>query len=157
MTRNAGVALLIWITFGLGWLILSLAMVIDSWFCYVLGQLILLGGVILIWTGPGTTSDTLSLSEHARSEIGPAGEPEFNILLVDAGSRRMAVLRCLRQLYSVGLRRAWSVTKDTPSVIQIAASRREADFVAARLVECGATVDIVKAQESDNGRALGPR
>ncbi len=118
----------------------------SYWICFGVGLMIeLVYGVWLLTRHE--KEDPLSLSEKAKSEIGPLGKPEFKISLVDPGERKREVIRCLRHLYESGIETTLSLVRDTPSVLGMAVSKEEADFVASRLRECGAQIDIERVQE----------
>lgn len=132
---------------AVGLLLVGVAMFLNSWPCYVLGFLMLIGGVIYSLVGANDEDYSLSLSDWAKSQIRSIGKPEFSIVMVDSGENKMAVIRCLRGIYSLDLKRAYSLVEKMPSLLSTAVSQEEAEWVAARLSECGARVEIEKPTE----------
>lgn len=127
------------------------ALIVNSMFYVVLGQVISLAGVILEILGSADDiNPPVFLSERAGFTTGMKGEQEFNILLVDISGSKLRVIRCLRKLYIIGLREAQSLVKSTPSVIKCRVSKDEADFIITRLAECGTKAEIVIAQSPNN-------
>jgi len=142
---------------GCGSVILGLSRFLESMVLFAVGSLIGLVGVFGSISGRDTTPELpLELTEDTRSKAGlPAKTeeqgPALQVVLVDTGTKRRRVVRCLRELYGpIGLQRVFSIVDRPPTVLQTTTSRREADFASAQLAGCGAQVDIVEAQDSDD-------
>ena len=143
-----------WVMWGLGLALSSLGVIVGMWPLFAVAQLIILVAVfVLLATSTHSVPlPPLELTDSVKTEAGLVADNErygkaFEVVLIDAKTNRSAVIRCLRKLYGIGLQRAHSIIEETPNTLQTAISKREADFVAARLAGCGAKVDIVKAQE----------
>jgi ribosomal protein L7/L12 len=119
--------------------------VLNLMLCGVLA--VLLVAHLLQISGRGQTAVAPTLKADVKSAIAPSGESEIGIVLVDAGGKRIAVTKCLRAVYNLGLRDAWQMVEHTPSIIRLDATVQEAQHVAARLGACGATVRLVKRGE----------
>lgn len=96
-----------------------------------------------------------SLNKKVRLALEPLGESEFDILLENAGARKIAVAKCLRQMYDMGLYDAHQIIENKPSIIQLAVSKQEAEYVAARLTDCGATVSLKSIRSGERSEKNG--
>lgn len=91
----------------------------------------------------------LVLSERMRAKAGLSDVtdeqgPALQVVLVDPGPNRRRSAGRLIKLYDIaGTPRVKSILRLAPVALQTTTSRREAEFVAAQLAECGASVDIV--------------
>lgn len=75
----------------------------------------------------------------------PVGEPqqtEFTVTLLSAGAAKLAVIRQVRELTGVGLKQAKEIVEAAPIVIKERIAKAEAEDLAARLRDAGATVEI---------------
>jgi ribosomal protein L7/L12 len=87
-------------------------------------------------------------STHVPTQVPtppPAVESSFTVVLVDAPSShgtRARVIRALREILDIKSKRARSMAKDAPTVVQDEVSRDVAERMAARLREAGATVEL---------------
>lgn len=80
---------------------------------------------------------------------GAAGSPEekeektsFNVVLSNAGSQKIQVIKALRELLNVGLKEAKEMTDNVPKTVKEGVSKEEAEEVKKKLEEAGATVEI---------------
>ncbi len=69
-------------------------------------------------------------------------QPEFDVVLTDAGANRINVIKVVRELTGLGLREAKAAVEETPSKIREAVSREDADAARGRLEEAGAKVEV---------------
>jgi large subunit ribosomal protein L7/L12 len=89
--------------------------------------------------------DVVSGSAITTSE-GPAAEEqaEFNVVLTSVGSKKIEVIKVIRQVTSLGLKEAKgfvdSVTDSTPYTIASDLDKEAAEALAANFAETGATV-----------------
>jgi len=87
----------------------------------------------------------------AAAAAGPApaaaAEPveektEFDVIIKDAGAKKIEVIKVVRQLTSLGLKEAKDVTETPGSKILEAVSKEVANDAKAKLEAAGATVEI---------------
>ncbi len=70
-------------------------------------------------------------------------QTEFDVILkaVDA-SKKIAVIKAVRELTSLGLKEAKDLVEGAPKPVKEGVSKEEADAAKAKLVEAGAEVDV---------------
>ncbi len=80
---------------------------------------------------------------------GSAGAPaqveektEFDVILVDAGEKKIPVLKEIRSITGLGLKEAKDLIGSTPGVIKKGASKEEAQKIKQALEALGAKVEI---------------
>lgn len=73
----------------------------------------------------------------------PAEEQtEFTVILKDAGAEKIKVIKVVREITNLGLKEAKDVTEGVPSTIKEGISKDEANAIAAKFKEVGATVEV---------------
>ncbi len=80
----------------------------------------------------------------AAGGAAPAAEEktEFAIVLASAGANKIAVIKELRALTSLGLKEAKDLVDGAPKTVKEGASKKEADEFKAKLEAAGAKVEI---------------
>ena len=69
-------------------------------------------------------------------------QTEFNVILKDVGTEKIKVIKVVREVTSLGLKEAKDVVEGAPSTIKEAVSKDDANAIAAKFKEVGATVEI---------------
>ncbi len=74
----------------------------------------------------------------------PAAEEktEFDVVLKDAGSKKIQVIKVVRELTGLGLKEAKDMVDGAPQTVKSGVSKDEAASVKAKLEEQGATVEV---------------
>ncbi len=73
----------------------------------------------------------------------PAEEQtEFTVILKEAGAEKIKVIKVVREITALGLKEAKDVTENVPSTIKEGLSKDDANAIAAKFKEVGATVEI---------------
>ncbi|EAI5646770.1 50S ribosomal protein L7/L12 [Campylobacter fetus] len=67
---------------------------------------------------------------------------EFNIVLVDAGDKKINVIKVVRALTGLGLKEAKDAVEGTPLVLKEGVSKDEAEAAKKELEEAGAKVEL---------------
>lgn len=67
---------------------------------------------------------------------------EFNVVLVDAGAKKINVIKVVRELTGLGLKEAKAAVEETPSNIKEGISKDDAEAAKAKLEEAGAKVEL---------------
>ena len=76
-------------------------------------------------------------------EAAPEDEKnEFDVVLTDAGDKKIAVIKEVRALTSLGLKEAKDLVDSAPKPVLERVSREDADKAKASLEGAGATVDL---------------
>ena len=67
---------------------------------------------------------------------------EFDVILKEAGANKIAVIKVVRALTSLGLKEAKDKVDGAPSTIKEAASKEDAEEAKKQLTEAGAAVEL---------------
>jgi large subunit ribosomal protein L7/L12 len=68
---------------------------------------------------------------------------EFNVVLKDFGANKINVIKAVREVTTLGLKEAKDLVEAAPTNVKEGVDKAEAESIKAKLVEAGATVDIV--------------
>lgn len=69
-------------------------------------------------------------------------QTEFDAVLTEVGSNKIQVIKVVRELTGLGLKEAKAVVDEAPKPVKEAVSKEEAQRIADKLKEVGATVTI---------------
>ncbi len=69
-------------------------------------------------------------------------QTEFTVMLTDAGSKKIQVIKVVRELTSLGLKEAKDLVDGAPKAVKESVSKEEAEAAKAKLEEQGATVEL---------------
>jgi large subunit ribosomal protein L7/L12 len=67
---------------------------------------------------------------------------EFDVILANAGSEKIKVIKAVRELTGLGLKEAKEVVDGAPKTLKEGVSKEDAEAIKAKLAEVGATVEI---------------
>ena len=67
---------------------------------------------------------------------------EFDVILKEAGAKKIQVIKVVRELTSLGLKEAKDLVDNPPKAVKEGISKDEANAVKAKLEEQGATVEV---------------
>ena len=77
---------------------------------------------------------------------GPAAaaeeKTEFDVMLVDAGSGKIGVIKVVRELTGLGLKEAKELVDGAPKAVKTGVSKDDAEAAKAKLEEAGAKVEL---------------
>ena len=93
----------------------------------------------------GVSAAPVMVAGAAGSAAGSAVEEEkteFNVVLVDAGEKKINVIKVVRALTGLGLKEAKDATEKTPSVLKEGVNKEEAEAAKKELEEAGAKVEL---------------
>ena len=95
------------------------------------------------------TEEKFGVSAAAAVAAGPAvaaavveEQTEFNIVLAEAGEKKVNVIKAVRELTGLGLKEAKAVVDGAPSVVKEGVSKEEAEAAKKVLEEAGAKVEL---------------
>ena len=71
-----------------------------------------------------------------------AEKTEFNVVLKDAGSNKLAVIKVVREATGLGLKEAKDLVDGAPKTLKENVGKEEAESIKAKLAEAGATVEL---------------
>ena len=69
-------------------------------------------------------------------------QTEFNVVLVEAGEKKVNVIKAVRELTGLGLKEAKAVVDGAPGVVKEGVSKDEAENAKKALEEAGAKVEL---------------
>ena len=69
-------------------------------------------------------------------------QTEFTVMLTDAGSKKIQVIKAVRELTSLGLKEAKDLVDGAPKPVKEGVTKADADAVAKKLTDAGAKVEI---------------
>ena len=82
----------------------------------------------------------------AASAAGPAAaaeeKTEFNVVLADAGEKKIQVIKVVRELTGLGLKEAKDLVDGAPKSVKEGIAKAEAESIKKKLEEQGAKVEI---------------
>lgn len=67
---------------------------------------------------------------------------EFDVVIIDAGEKKINVIKVIRELTGLGLKEAKTAAEETPSKIKEGVSKEDAEAAKAKLEEAGAKVEL---------------
>ncbi len=71
-----------------------------------------------------------------------AEQTEFDVVLTDAGSSKINVIKVVREITGLGLKEAKEKVDTAPQAIKEGASKEDAEAIKAKLEEAGAKVEL---------------
>jgi large subunit ribosomal protein L7/L12 len=71
-----------------------------------------------------------------------AEQTEFDVILTSAGAKKIAVIKAVREITSLGLKEAKALVDEAPKPIKEGVDKAEAEAVQAKLEEAGASVEV---------------
>ena len=92
----------------------------------------------------GVSAAPVVVAGAAGAAAGAAAEEktEFNIVLTDAGAKKIGVIKVVRAITGLGLKEAKDAVEQTPSVLKEGASKEDAEKAKKELEEAGAKVEL---------------
>lgn len=77
------------------------------------------------------------------ADAGAAEEKtEFNVVMTSFGSNKIAVIKAIRAITSLGLKEAKDVVESAPATVKEAVSKEDAENMKKQLEEAGASVEL---------------
>ncbi|MDE2974932.1 MAG: 50S ribosomal protein L7/L12 [Gemmatimonadota bacterium] len=80
--------------------------------------------------------------DAAGEEAGAEEQHEFDVVLESFGSKKIQVIKVIRQITSLGLKEAKDLVDNAPSPVREAVGKDEAEDIRSKLEEVGATVVV---------------
>ncbi len=94
----------------------------------------------------GVTAMAAAPAAPAGGAAAPAApveeKTEFDVVLKEAGAKKIQVIKVVREVTSLGLKEAKDLVDNPPKAVKEGVSKEEAEQVKAKLEEQGATVEI---------------
>jgi len=90
---------------------------------------------------PAAAAVAVAAPVAAEAEA-PAEKTEFDVILKSAGQQKLAVVKLVKELTSLGLKEAKELVDAAPKPLKEAVSKDEAEALKKQLEEAGAEVEI---------------
>ncbi len=90
----------------------------------------------------GVTAAAVAAPAAGGAAEGGAEKSEFDVVLTDAGSNKIAVIKVVRDATGLGLKEAKELVDGAPKTIKEGVAKEEAEEMKAKFVEAGATVEL---------------
>jgi large subunit ribosomal protein L7/L12 len=86
----------------------------------------------------------VAVAAAAPGAAAPAAEEktEFDVVLADAGDKKINVIKEVRAITGLGLKEAKDLVEGAPKTVKEAASKEEAEEIKKKLEEAGAKVEL---------------
>ena len=92
----------------------------------------------------GVSAQPVAVAGAAGGDAGGAAEEktEFDVVLTDAGAKKINVIKVVRALTGLGLKEAKEAVESTPSTIKEGVDKETAEEAKKQLEEAGASVEL---------------
>ncbi len=75
-------------------------------------------------------------------DAAPEEQTEFSVMLLGTGDAKINVIKTVREITGLGLKEAKDLVDSAPKAVKEGVAREEADSVAKKLQEAGASVEV---------------
>ncbi|KDR94313.1 large subunit ribosomal protein L7/L12 [Peptoclostridium litorale DSM 5388] len=89
-----------------------------------------------------SASAPVAVAGAAAGGEAAAEKTEFDVVLADAGSQKVKVIKVVREITGLGLKEAKALVDGAPSPVKEGASKEEAEEMKAKLEEVGAKIEV---------------
>ena len=93
----------------------------------------------------GVSATPVAVAGGAAAGDGAAAaeaKTDFDVVLVDAGSSKIGVIKVVREITGLGLKEAKAVVDEAPKPVKEGVSKDDAESIKAKLTEAGAEVEV---------------
>ncbi|MWV16225.1 50S ribosomal protein L7/L12 [Pseudomonas sp. L-22-4S-12] len=90
----------------------------------------------------GVTAAAATVAAAGPAAAAAEEQTEFNIMLVEAGEKKVNVIKVVRELTGLGLKEAKAVVDGAPAAVKEGVSKDEAEAAKKALEEAGAKVEL---------------
>lgn len=91
----------------------------------------------------GVSASAMAVAAPAAVAVAEVIEQtEFTVVLTEAGAAKIQVIKAVREITGLGLKEAKDLVDTAPKAVKENISKEEAETVATKLKEAGATVEV---------------
>jgi large subunit ribosomal protein L7/L12 len=92
----------------------------------------------------GVSAAAMAAPAAGGGAAAPAAEEktEFNVILAEAGSNKIGVIKAVREITGLGLAEAKALVEGAPKAVKEGANKADADAMKKKLEEAGAKVEL---------------
>jgi large subunit ribosomal protein L7/L12 len=91
---------------------------------------------------PAAAAAVVAAPGAGAGEAAVEEQTEFDVILKAAGAKKLAVVKLVKELTSLGLKEAKELVDSAPKAIKEAVSKDEAEALKSQLEEAGAEVEV---------------
>ena len=90
----------------------------------------------------GVSAQPVAVAGAAVAAEAVEEKTEFDVIILDAGDKKINVIKEIRAITGLGLKEAKDVVDGAPKIVKEGAAKEEAEEIKAKLSEVGATVEL---------------
>ncbi|QOY54950.1 50S ribosomal protein L7/L12 [Candidatus Sulfurimonas marisnigri] len=90
----------------------------------------------------GVSAQPVAAAGGAAAGASAEAQTEFDVIITDAGAKKIGVIKVVRALTGLGLKEAKDATEALPSTIKEGVDKETAEAAKAELEAAGATVEV---------------
>jgi large subunit ribosomal protein L7/L12 len=90
----------------------------------------------------GVSAAAVAVAGPAAAAAAVEEKTEFDVILTGAGANKVGVIKVVRELTGLGLKEAKDLVDGAPKTVKEGASKADADAIAKKLIEAGATAEV---------------
>ena len=90
----------------------------------------------------GVSAQATVVAGGADAGVAVEEQTEFNVVLIEAGAKKIAAIKVVRAITGLGLKEAKAAVEGVPTVLKEAVSKEEADELKAKIEEAGAKCEL---------------
>jgi len=92
----------------------------------------------------GVSAQATVVAAGGAADAGAAAEEqtEFNVVLTDAGAKKINAIKVVRAITGLGLKEAKAAVEETPTVLKEGVSKEEAEELKKQIEEAGASCEL---------------
>jgi len=92
----------------------------------------------------GVTAQATVVAAGGAGDAGGSAEEqtEFNVVLTDAGAKKINTIKVVRAITGLGLKEAKAAVEEVPSVLKEGVSKEEAEELKKQIEEAGASCEL---------------
>jgi large subunit ribosomal protein L7/L12 len=90
----------------------------------------------------GVTAQATVVAAGGAATEAAEEQTEFDVVLTDAGAKKINAIKVVRAITGLGLKEAKSAVEDTPTVLKEAISKEEAEAFKKQIEEAGASCEL---------------
>jgi len=90
----------------------------------------------------GVTAAAATVAAAGPTAAAAEEQTEFNVILAEAGDKKVNVIKAVRELTGLGLKEAKAVVDGAPGIVKEGVSKDEAEAAKKALEEAGAKVEL---------------
>jgi len=92
----------------------------------------------------GVSAQATVVAAGGAADAGPAAEEqtEFDVVLTDAGAKKINAIKVVRAITGLGLKEAKAAVEEVPTVLKEGVSKDEAEEIKKQIEEAGASCEL---------------